>query len=637
MSTLTVTLNNNYKSFSKGFNFEFNGNLIILSGVNGSGKSHLIDVIHGQIGNSIKHPLNNTIVLDEVSLSASDVIYRSFKENVSIPELTASKIDTQINSRNQAWVHYSKSSLDYKHPECIKFSRSCIQAKKILIDEFGEEQFNKKAISEKEVKDAMPNEFIWRSDDLFANFIGEIFFNYAYVVSQKEQEAGKKGVKFDPSTLSTPPWVDLNNLFKELKLDYRFKENYELNGFEINEQPQLYPLTEDGVINEGTPRQLSDLSDGEKAIISFAFASLSGVQKEEKKILLLDEYDATLNPSLIEMFFKILDKYFISKGIPVILATHSTATIALAPEYTSFYEVFKEKKDHPRILEINREQYKDLQKVHKQFYKEIESREVYIKKIQEENEALKKNIEELNTKRSTSGPPLIITEGKTDWKHLKKALERLEEFKDLEVEFHEYTSDMGDKELLKICKTFSRIVQPRTIICVFDRDNPEITKEHEGQEYKDWGGNVISFCLPALSSRDFDEISIEHYYMDANIKTTDKNGRRLFLGEEFLLNGNGKDKQFEIPWSRKKEKENAIIDSDVYDRNEDIKHETSVALPKSHFADYIYIGEPGFDNFNVENFKLIFEVIRKIVNITSPPTELAQEPVFTPPTNPTPL
>ena len=107
---------------------------------------------------------------------------------------------------------------------------------------------------------------------------------------------------------------------------------------------------------------MADLSDGEKAIISLSFASLSGVKQEERKVLLLDEFDANFNPSLTEIFFRILDQYFVSKGILVVIATHSATTIALAPIITSFYEIFKKNAANTnRILPVQKNDYEELE------------------------------------------------------------------------------------------------------------------------------------------------------------------------------------------------------------------------------------------------------------------------------------
>lgn len=114
--------------------------------------------------------------------------------------------------------------------------------------------------------------------------------------------------------------------------------------------------------------------------------------------------------------------------------------------------------------------------------------------------------------------PQVVTEGKTDWKHLKAALKRLkamgDDIEELEVHFLEYGDDtpMGDMELLKFCASQSKVLQTQPTICIFDRDNPKILNKVLGKDtaYKEWGNNVFSFAIPVPEHRaDAPEVSIE--------------------------------------------------------------------------------------------------------------------------------
>src|SRR5262249_33588389 len=64
--------------------------------------------------------------------------------------------------------------------------------------------------------------------------------------------------------------------------------------------------------------------------------------------------------------------------------------------------------------------------------------------------------------------PLIITEGKTDWKHLKAAFDRIKQqgyWKDFAIEFREDEEEMGFDVLDKLCTNLAKISHPRKIIC----------------------------------------------------------------------------------------------------------------------------------------------------------------------------
>ena len=146
--------------------------------------------------------------------------------------------------------------------------------------------------------------------------------------------------------------------------------------------------------------------------------------------------------------------------------------------------------------------------------------------------------------------PVIITEGSTDWKHLKKYWELYMQ-EALKIRFWEYEpansrvkahykQEMGSSVLLEMCKSFSKMALGKMFIFIADCDETRIVKEMGGGEkkYKDWGNGVYSFVLPVPAHRrTTPEICIEHYYSDDEIKTfytcADGKERRLFLGNDF--------------------------------------------------------------------------------------------------------
>lgn len=101
----------------------------------------------------------------------------------------------------------------------------------------------------------------------------------------------------------------------------------------------------------------------------------------------------------------------------------------------------------------------------------------------DENKEIETIYKEIIKNDKTDTRPLIITEGKTDWKHLEKALNRFQKdgfFTDLNVEFRkfEYVS-MSASELDGKLKGLSKGNFHRTYIGVFDRDLLDYTKEYD--------------------------------------------------------------------------------------------------------------------------------------------------------------
>lgn len=416
---LHLKLNQAYKSFKVDFEQDFLGDLIVLSGVNGSGKTQLIDIIKGHISNDLNKKINRAISLDGVHIDDTVIAHKSFRDYSSIGELTGAQVGNLSAARDSIFSWYTSYRLDFNSASAHGYRDTVKRAKALLITKYGEEKFNTGTLTRDEIKDAIPRDFVLYQDDIFTNKVGEVFFNYVSLVHNKQAEAGGNGTRFDATTLPIAPWKELNDLFAKLNFGYRFKDFYQRVNDEISEQPAIYAVKEDGAIDLAQQRSLSDLSDGEKALISLTFAVLASEQTHPK-LLLLDEYDATLNPSLTTAFFIILEEFFVKKDVQVIVVTHSSATLSLSPEYASFYEVYKAKDERPRVLQVLRDQYEELAIANKKFYDKIGNQESRYTEIASENTELKAVVARLQV--ISADPKLqVVTEGR-NIEHISKAL-----------------------------------------------------------------------------------------------------------------------------------------------------------------------------------------------------------------------
>ncbi|MGO4878932.1 reverse transcriptase domain-containing protein [Pedobacter psychrotolerans] len=224
----------------------------------------------------------------------------------------------------------------------------------------------------------------------------------------------------------------------------------------------------------------------------------------------------------------------------------------------------------------------------------------------------------------------ILTEGKTDWKHIKSALSRFQQlgqYTSLNLSFTDYLDEhkISNSELYKICEAIPKTgMQKNKLICVFDRDVksfiPRVTSTTNS--YKDWTNNVYSMVLPVPDIRNFDSICIEHYYLDEELLTYDHNNRRLFISTEFDLDGQHRKQQYKFTGKLEKLKNKVptIIDSQVID-----SRGASIALSKNDFANYIYESKSGFDCFGISAFKKLFDQILIIESIGVNKTNLVLE------------
>ena len=167
---------------------------------------------------------------------------------------------------------------------------------------------------------------------------------------------------------------------------------------------------------------------------------------------------------------------------------------------------------------------------------------------------------------------------------------------------------------------------------IFDRD--EINKKgirdifNKDKLFNDHTNNVYSIFIPPIDDKH--DICIEWYYNESDLKTLDKNGRRLFLGKEFknfekifdkcfqrqIINDN----QIYRIYRESKPKDLEILDGGdkigrkkVY-KFDDLEKRNNLALSKNDFAENIYNDVKRFNNFDIGNFKLIFDIIKQIVN-----------------------
>ena len=212
--------------------------------------------------------------------------------------------------------------------------------------------------------------------------------------------------------------------------------------------------------------------------------------------------------------------------------------------------------------------------------------------------------------------PLIVTEGKTDWGHLKNALMRLQErgeFSDLDVEFFETEEDMGDGELMKCLKAFQMVPPARVMVCLFDRDRQDIVNKITGGEHGiSRRDTVIGMCLEVPEHRkEQQNISVEHLYVDETLQMCiPGTERRLRFASEI---GYRSDRRTGFLLPKPDGTSRRIVDRDVEQigrmNGSDVG---SVAISKAVFLQEIVLCACGED-VDLEGFRPTFEKIRDVL------------------------
>lgn len=341
-------------------------------------------------------------------------------------------------------------------------------------------------------------------------------------------------------------------------------------------------------------------------------------------IVIIDEIELHLHSSLQRDVLPTLIKLF--PKVQFIITTHSPLFLLGMRE--QFGDNGFDIVDLPSGDKINTEAFSEFQNA----FEYMMNTQRYQNEV---NEAIK------NANKSKT---LIITEGATDWRHIKAAMNALSQqeenndlFKDIDVNFLEYDPknfpkssessiklEMGNSTLCSMCKEFAKITQHRKMIFIADRDNPDTNKTlgDTTQQYKNWGNNVYSIILPVpLHRESTPNICIEHYYTDNEIKTpTEINGvkRRLYMGNEFDEHGRGicEGIMCEKPKICGAGKIN-IIEGSQGERVLQSQYgcNDNLALSKMQFAENILEGKFPFDNFNFDSFLGLFQIIDEIIKL----------------------
>ena len=351
-----------------------------------------------------------------------------------------------------------------------------------------------------------------------------------------------------------------------------------------------------------------NMSSGEKAMVSIFVELLRQMDNlrirlnEISGIVLIDEIDKNLH---ISMQYDILPKLLnMFPNVQFIVTSHSPFLImGLAHDAQERTQIIDLDNDGLVCELANNAQFKELCGL-----------------VISENQNFAKRYSELMDQIKSNTKPLIITEGKTDYRHIKKAIQVLDR-NDIDVEFYEVPDSWGSSQLKDMLDQLSKIKHQRIIIGIFDRDESFYLNDLDvyKQPYKTYGdSNVYAFAIPLVNEDTYgNSISIEHYYHKNDLlKESPDDHRRLFLGSEFYDTGNSKDGEFEtkIKQIQNKIKVNGIIDNKVFARS-DLKHENSIALTKEAFISLIENDENYSCDFDFTNFHQILNVIAEIIKL----------------------
>lgn len=320
--------------------------LSVITGVNGSGKNQLLEAIYKEIE---RH--NNYTPLPTTSPQLLKLVLTSDKsERVLFIESDWTAQGFRPASRNI--IDIEKQNLVNSLKEQF-LSPTIFKLKKKI------ESHYKKAIkdlTDQEISQLIPDDFYINQNMVVTNqHLSHLFVNYLskqkslfLKYSDMPENCSKKIYAIKKMVLGEigeQPWKKINSLLSENgfthQVTYPEDDSVNFNCQFINDKNETFSFQE--------------LSSGEQMIVNLILWSYNDKLSEINDIILMDEPDAHLHPSMSKLFYKIVSEELVDKyKIQVIMTTHNPSTVALLPEDNIF--IMNKRGITPRIKKADSKQ-----------------------------------------------------------------------------------------------------------------------------------------------------------------------------------------------------------------------------------------------------------------------------------------
>lgn len=331
---LQIRINQDYKSIRKQDCFEL-PDFCILTGKNGSGKSHLLEAM-ANVG---------------VSNVSQDNEYRQRLKYVPFGGLTPQvKSDCShmqlINERKNVWNNLNQQLSMHKNSSWEKTNNW-----EAVVHNERQKRIIRNLIRFTDGKawditeDIFNEHYDLFQTDMFSAQMADIFKLYyerkenndyhRYIAEVKHESSKYLSDEDFEKTYGPAPWDLINEMLSQADLPY------EVNHPEGDKENDFHLKLHDPIRNIDI--QVNDLSTGEKVLMSLALAIYNTTESGEKPdVLMLDEPDAPLHPEYSKLLIDTVKTSIVEKAkVAVIITTHSPTTVAMADE-ESLYKMDKD-------------------------------------------------------------------------------------------------------------------------------------------------------------------------------------------------------------------------------------------------------------------------------------------------------
>lgn len=324
-----ISLKDEYKSLPSSLSFEF-PNFVILTGLNGAGKSQLLSAMHQSHFTDIREgetelksrvqaylvPSDDETVHREATIGYESDVWRTYTD------FTRHFRSTGGNFAEYKIMHGAR---------IVKVFENIANSAGKSIESLDISDFREHF----PINDGCTYEsiFMQKFSTVFKRYFNKQINND--VNSYRSEKMGRKDVPFltaEEFSIKYPnPREVINGLISAANLDYEFNQP------DTSDIDIPFDLRLVSKIN-GKEVKISELSSGERILLSLAFSLYNAkLDYEFPQLILMDEPDASLHPSMAKQFLDVIKNEFVEKkGVRVVITTHSPTTVALAPEESLF-------------------------------------------------------------------------------------------------------------------------------------------------------------------------------------------------------------------------------------------------------------------------------------------------------------
>lgn len=343
-----IIINADHKSIKAGTEFDL-PDFTVLTGKNGSGKSHLLEVISTHGESAI---LDGERTLSSIKYIKFNELNPQFQEDISEDDVKNSWRNAwnQLNSFIQ---NYRNSPRAYNNSFQDFTNRYDVQTRRLLQYWYGVAENDVEKLTEI----LFYENYEISREDLFTSQIGTIFKLYQTRLDEnKMNEVSNREDGTSLTVLSNEqfeqkygrkPWQVINEMMKTAHLPYEVEAPVRFRP-SINYHLQLIDKSRNLRI------RVNDLSTGEKVLMSLALSIYSTEEQAARPdVLLIDEPDAPLHSEFSNYLVQAVKESIVDKtGVKVIITTHSPTTVAMAPEES----IYQMDKDSGKPVKVTKQQ-----------------------------------------------------------------------------------------------------------------------------------------------------------------------------------------------------------------------------------------------------------------------------------------